>query len=74
MDIEFTPDLESRIARHAAQQGLPPSQAVQDVVARFFDERDRFAAAVEHGEAAFHRGEILTHEQVGERLSRFLQP
>lgn len=72
MDVQFTPDLESRIARHAALRGLAPSQAVQDVVARFFDEQDRMAAAVERGETALGRGEFLTHEQVGERLSRFL--
>jgi predicted transcriptional regulator len=29
---------------------------------------------VKRGEAALERGEFLTHEQVGERLRRFLQP
>jgi predicted transcriptional regulator len=29
---------------------------------------------VRRGEAALERGEFLTHEQVGERLRRFLQP
>ena len=30
--------------------------------------------AVKRGEDALERGEYLTHEQVGERLRRFLQP
>jgi predicted transcriptional regulator len=47
---------------------------VQDVVARYFDEEDRFIEAVKRGEAALERGEFLTHDQVGERLRRFLQP
>ena len=41
---------------------------MQDAVARYFEEEDRFAEAVKRGEAAFERGEFLTQEQVGERL------
>jgi predicted transcriptional regulator len=47
---------------------------VQDVVSRYFEEESRFVEAVRRGEEAFERGEHLTHEQVGERLQRFLQP
>jgi predicted transcriptional regulator len=43
-------------------------------VARYLDEEKRFVEAVERGEDALERGEHLTHEQVGERLRRFLQP
>ncbi len=49
-------------------------EVVQDVVARYFKEEDRFIEAVKRGEGALERGEFLTHEQVGERLRRFLQP
>jgi predicted transcriptional regulator len=47
---------------------------VQDVVARYFEEEDRFVEAVKRGEAALEQGDFLTHEQVGDRLRRFLQP
>ena len=30
--------------------------------------------AVKRGEEALQRGEYLTHEQVGQRLQRFLKP
>jgi predicted transcriptional regulator len=43
-------------------------------VARYFDEESRFVDGVRRGEEAFERGEYLTHEQVGQRLERFLQP
>jgi predicted transcriptional regulator len=43
---------------------------VQDVVAHYLDEEDRFVQAVKRGEDALDRGEYLTHEQVGERLRR----
>jgi predicted transcriptional regulator len=43
-------------------------------VACYLDDEDRFVEAVKRGEHALERGEYLTHQQVGERLRRFLQP
>ena len=63
-----------RLAKRATQEGINPAEVVQDVVARYFEEEDRFVEAVKRGEAALESGESLTHEQVGERLRRFLQP
>ena len=69
-----------RVARgvRAARQRRAPftgvAEVVQDVVARYFQEEDRFVEAVKRGEAALERGEYFTHEQVGERLRRFLKP
>ncbi len=74
MEVQFTPDLEARLAERAARQSLNPGEVVRDVVARYFQEEDRFIEAVKRGEAALDRGESLTHEQAGERLRRFLQP
>jgi len=58
----------------AAQQGRHPDELVQDVLAQYFDEEARFVAAVKRGDASLRQGEYLTHEAVGERLHRFLQP
>ena len=75
MGIHITlPELEARLTRTAAQQGRPPDELVQDVLAQYFDEETRFVAAVQRGDASFRRGEYLTHEEVGQRLQRFLQP
>jgi predicted transcriptional regulator len=74
MEVHFSPDLQTRLIQRASQQGRNADEVVQDVVARYFEEEDRFIEAVKHGEAALERGEYLTHEQVGERLQRFLQP
>ena len=74
MDIHFTPEQEARLASSAAQQGRDPDELVQQVVARYFDEESRFVDAVRRGEEALQRGAYLTHEQVGQRLERFLQP
>jgi predicted transcriptional regulator len=74
MDVHFSPDLQARLTQRAAQQGRDLDETVQDVVARYFEEEDRFIEAVKRGEAALERGEFLTHEEMGDRLRRFLQP
>ena len=74
MEVHFDADLQARLTQRATQQGRNPNEVVQDLVARYFEEEDRFVEAVKRGEAALERGEFLTHEQVGERLRRFIQP
>jgi predicted transcriptional regulator len=74
MEVLFTPELEAKLAQSAAQQGRNPDELVRHVVARYFDEESRFIDAVHRGESALLRGESLTHEQVGQRLERFLRP
>ena len=74
MEVRFPPDLQARLAERAARQGLDPNDVVADVVARYFREEDHFIEAVRRGEAASKRGEYLTHEEVGDRLRRFLEP
>ncbi len=74
MEVIFPPELEAKLTDSAARQGREPDQLVRDVVSRYFEEETRFTEAVRRGEEAFERGEFLTHEQVGERLQRFLRP
>lgn len=74
MEVHFTPEQEAKLAQAAAQQGRNPGDLVRQVVARYFDEESRFVDAVRRGEEALDRGDSLSHEQVGKRLQRFLQP
>jgi predicted transcriptional regulator len=73
MQVHFTPELEEKLAQSAARQGRNPDELVQQIVARYFDEESRFIDAVNRGEEALQRGDYLTHEQVGQRLERFLR-
>jgi len=73
MEVHVTGELEAKLAHFAAQQGRNPDDLVQDVLTRYFEEEARFVEAVKRGEGALQRGEYLTHEQVGQRLQRFLQ-
>ena len=74
MEVHFAPEIEKKIEQSAAQQGRNPDELVQEVIARHFDEESRFTEAVKRGEEALERGEYLTHEQVDQRLERFLRP
>jgi predicted transcriptional regulator len=74
MEVQFTPEVQERLKQRDTQEGMNPDEVVRDVVARYFEEEDRFVEAVRRGEAALERGEFLTHEQVGDRLRRFLKP
>jgi predicted transcriptional regulator len=73
MEVQVTGELEAKLADSAARQGKNPADLVHDVLASYFEEEARFIEAVERGEDALQRGEYLTHEQVGQRLQRFLQ-
>jgi predicted transcriptional regulator len=74
MEVHFPPELEAKLVHSAAQQGRNPDELLQDVVTRYFEEEARFVESVKRGEEALQRGEYLTHEQVGQRLERFLRP
>jgi predicted transcriptional regulator len=73
MEVHFNSDLQARITDRASQEGRNPDEFVQDVLARYLDEEDRFIEAVKRGEDALDKGDYFTHGQVGERLRRFLQ-
>jgi len=72
MEVQFNSEIEARLAERAAQQRLSPDELVRDVVARYFQEEDQFVEAVKRGEAALERGDSMTHDQVGDKLQRFL--
>jgi len=74
MELHFTPEEEAKLAQSAARQGRDPDELVRQLLTRYFDEESRFVDAVRRGEEALRHGESLTHEKVGKRLERFLQP
>jgi predicted transcriptional regulator len=73
MEVHVTPELEAKLTHAAVEQGRNPDDLVQEVLTRYFEEEDRLIEAVKRGEEAFERDEYLTHEQVGQRLERFLR-
>jgi predicted transcriptional regulator len=74
MELRVTGELEAMLTNSAAKQGRNPDDLVQEVLTRYFEEEARLVEAVKRGDDALQRGEYLTHEEVGQRLQRFLQP
>ncbi len=74
MEVHFKPELEAKVTQSAVQQGRNPDELVQELVARHFEDESRFIEAVKRGEEALQRGEYLMHEEVGQRLERFMRP
>jgi hypothetical protein len=60
MEVHFNSNLEARLTQRATQQGRKPDEFVQDIVARYLDEEDRFAEAVKRGEDALERRGRIT--------------
>jgi predicted transcriptional regulator len=70
----ISPEIDEKLTHFAAEQGRDPDELVQQAVTRYFEEETRFVEVVKRGEEALRRGDYLTHEQVGQRLERFLRP
>ena len=68
MEVQFSPDVQARLAQRATQEGMNPDEVVRDVVARYFKEEDRFVEAVTRGEAALERGELVVSSLLCKRL------
>jgi hypothetical protein len=74
MEVQFTAEQEAKLAQLATKAGTDAVHLVKDAALRLLEEDARFVEAVKRGEDALSRGEYLTHDQVGQRLQRFLQP
>jgi len=63
---------EAQLAQLATQTGTDPGHLVMDAALRRLED-NQFRVAVIEGEQALQRGEYLSHEQVGQRLEKFLR-
>lgn len=70
--MHFSWEVQARLTRRATQQNRNPDELVQDVVARYLDDEERFVAAIEKGLAAAERGEFIEEEEIDTRASECL--
>lgn len=73
MEVHLSPETQARLTQSAARQGRTADELAEEIVTRHLEEEARFIEVVKRGEDALDRGEYLTHEQVGQRLERFLR-
>jgi len=64
MEVEFTPDQQSKLSRMAADQGRPAETLVQEAVDRLFSYEEWFSHEVDKGLAAADKGEFVEHDEV----------
>jgi len=72
MEVTLNPDVQTKLARIAAERGRDAEALAREAIERFVDYDQWFVHEVEKGLAQIDRGEVLTHEEVGARLEKFL--
>ena len=69
MDVELSPDLQSKLTLLAQQQGRSSTALVAEAVERFVDHDAWFSAQVQLGLEEIRASRTLSHEDVGRRLA-----
>lgn len=72
MDVHLPTELEAKLARLAAHQGLDSSSLVVEAVERMVDYDAWFLAEVEKGLAEAESGQTRAHEEVGAQMESYL--
>ena len=72
MEVPLSEDVQSKLARLAAERGRDAEALAREAIERFVDYDEWFVNEVEKGLAQIARGEVLTHEEVGARLEKSL--
>lgn len=70
MDVRLNPDLQSKLARLAAQQGRASEALVVEAVERLVTYDDWFVREVEKGLAEADRGELVDHAEVKKLIEK----
>jgi len=72
MEVTLSAELQAKLARIAQERGTNPQELAREAIERLVDYDDWFVREVEKGLAQIERGETLSHEEVGGRLSKHL--
>jgi len=74
MEIEFTPEQETRLGQIANVQGVAPARLVQDAALLLIEDDDRLRAGVRKGVEQAERGMFVEETEMDARISRMLSP
>ena len=74
MEVRFTPELQEKLDRVAADSGRGPDEYVRQLVENYLDYDVWFRQKVTASLDQLNRGEFLSHEEVGTRLQKMFQP
>ena len=73
MEVHFTPELQAKLDRVAAENSSGADEYVQQLVEQYLDHDAWFRQRVRKGLDQLDRGEFLTHEEVGAHIEQMLR-
>jgi predicted transcriptional regulator len=74
MEVHFSPELQAKLDRVAAENRREADDYVQQLVENYLDYDAWFRQKVNASLDRLERGEFLTHDEVGARLEKMFQP
>jgi predicted transcriptional regulator len=73
MEVQFTPEQESKLAEIASVEGVAPARLVQDAALRLIEDDARFRAAVHKGIDQADQGLFIDETEMDARVARMLR-
>lgn len=73
MEVHFSPEMQTKLNRVAAENSSDPDGYVQQLVEQYLDRDDWFRQKVKKGLDLLDRGEYFSHEQIGEQIERMFR-
>ena len=73
MEVHFSPELQAKLNRVAAENNSAADEYVQQLVEHYVDHDAWFRQQVQKGLDQLDRGEFLTHEEVGARIEKMFR-
>lgn len=73
MEIQFGPELETKLNRVAAENHNATQEYIKQLVENYVDHDAWFRERVRKGLKQLDGGEFLTHEEVGERIEQLFR-
>ena len=73
MEVHFTPELEAKLNRIAAENQRDADEYVQELVEQYLDHDGWFRQEVKKGLDQLDRGEFLSHGEVVARIERMFR-
>jgi len=70
MEVNISPDVETRLRQVASANGKDAEQLVKETVDRMLESQACFMAGVQRGIEQADRGELVKHQEVVARIDR----
>jgi predicted transcriptional regulator len=74
MEVQFSPELETKLNRVAAENHSAAQEYVKQLVENYVDHDAWFRERVRKGLKQLDGGEFVTHEEMGERIEQMFRP